>query len=201
MRADDGGACAPLNVAERSTKPPTAAREANLMRQFYVDSTARSLDAQSVRWAADCADHMIMWAKDVGRSVDYLESRADIAKDRIGYIGLSTGAALAPVFLAIEPRIKLGVIYMGGINLQPSRPEADTVNFARVKVPVLMLSGKFDNFYPTVSSQLPLFRPLGTPAEHKRRVEYDAAHNIPRAELIREVVNWLDKYWGKPTPR
>ena len=26
-------------------------------------------------------DHMIMWAKDVGRSVDYLESRPDIAKD------------------------------------------------------------------------------------------------------------------------
>ena len=75
-------------------------------------------------------DHMVMWSKDVGRSVDYLESRSDIAKDRIGYIGLSTGAVLAPVFLAIEPRISLGVIYMGGINLQPSLPEADTVNFA-----------------------------------------------------------------------
>ena len=36
-------------------------------------------------------DHMIMWAKDVGRSVDYLESRPDIAKDKIGYIGLSWG--------------------------------------------------------------------------------------------------------------
>ena len=28
-------------------------------------------------------DHMIMWSKDFGRSVDYLESRSDIAKDRI----------------------------------------------------------------------------------------------------------------------
>jgi eukaryotic-like serine/threonine-protein kinase len=151
---------------------------------------------------ADFRDHMIMWSKDVGRSVDYLESRSDIAKGRIGYIGLSSGAALAPVFLAIERRMKLGVIFMGGLNLQPSLPEADTVNFApRVTAPVLMLSGRFDNYYPTVSSQEPLFKLLGTPAEHKRRVEYEAAHNIPRNEMIKEVVGWMEKYWGTPTPR
>ena len=59
-------------------------------------------------------DHMIMWAKDVGRSVDYLESRPDIAKDKIGYIGFSWGAELAPLFLAVEPRISLGLIYSAG---------------------------------------------------------------------------------------
>ena len=151
---------------------------------------------------ADFRDHMVMWSKDTGRSVDYLESRSDIAKDKIGYIGLSSGATLAPVFLAIERRIKLGVIYMGGINLQPSRPEADTVNFApRVTQPVLMLSGKFDNYYPTVSSQEPLFKLLGTPAEHKLRREYEAAHNIPKAVMIKEVVGWMERYWGKPPLR
>ena len=36
-------------------------------------------------------DHMIMWSKDVGRSVDYLESRSDIAKDKIGYMGCELG--------------------------------------------------------------------------------------------------------------
>jgi cephalosporin-C deacetylase-like acetyl esterase len=147
-------------------------------------------------------DHMIMWSKDVGRSVDYLESRSDIAKDRIGYIGLSSGATLGPVFLAMEPRISLGVLFMGGFNLQPSLPEADTVNFApRVRVPVLMLNGRYDNYYPTASSQEPLFQLLGTPAEHKRRVVYEAAHNIPRNEMIKEVVNWLDRYWGAPPLR
>ncbi|MBA3296077.1 MAG: SUMF1/EgtB/PvdO family nonheme iron enzyme, partial [Acidobacteria bacterium] len=147
-------------------------------------------------------DHMIMWSKDVGRSVDYLESRSDIAKGKIGFIGLSSGAALAPVFLAIEPRVSLGVIYMGGFYLQPSLPEADAVNFApRVKVPVLMLNGRFDNFFPTGSSQEPLFKLLGTPAEHKRRIVYEASHNIPRNEMIKEVVNWMEKYWGSPTSR
>ena len=98
---------------------------------------------------AACRDHMIMWSKDVGRSVDYLESRSDIAKGRIGFIGLSSGATLAPVFLAMEPRISLGVLHMGGFYLQPSLPEADTVNFApRVKVPVLMPNGATVTFTP-----------------------------------------------------
>ena len=108
---------------------------------------------------ASYRDHMIMWAKDVGRSVDYLESRPDIAKDKIGFIGYSWGAELAPLFLAVEPRISLGVIYVGGFNLQPSLPEADPVNFApRVKVPVLMLNGRFDFFFPTATSQEPMFK-------------------------------------------
>ena len=46
---------------------------------------------------ASYRDHMIMWAKDVGRSVDYLESRPDIAKDKIGLLGFSWGAELAPL--------------------------------------------------------------------------------------------------------
>ncbi len=147
-------------------------------------------------------DHMIMWAKDVGRSVDYLESRADIAKDRIGYIGYSWGAEVAPLILAVEPRFSLGLICLGAFNLQPSLPEADPLNFApRVKVPVLMLNGRFDFFGPTAISQEPMFKLLGTSAEHKRRVVYETSHTIPRNEMIKEVVNWMEKYWGPPTPR
>ena len=142
-------------------------------------------------------DHMIMWAKDVGRSVDYLESRHDIAKGKIGFIGFSWGGGIAPLLLAVEPRISLAVIYVGGFYLQPSLPEADPVNFApRVKVPVLMLNGRFDFFFPTATSQEPMFTLLGTPAEHKRRVVYETSHAIPRNEMIREVVDWMEKYWG-----
>ena len=143
---------------------------------------------------------MIMWAKDVGRSVDYLESRPDVAKDKIGYMGVSWGAEIAPLFLAVEPRISLAVLHIGGFNRQPSLPEADPVNFApRVNVPVLMLNGRYDFFYPTATSQEPMFKLLGTPPEHKRRVVYESSHRIPRNEMIKEVVNWMDKYWGPPT--
>ena len=99
---------------------------------------------------------MIMWAKDVARSIDYLQGRPDIAKDKIGYIGLSWGGMVAPIVLAVEPRFSLAVIYCGGFALQPSLPEADPVNFApHVKVPVLMLNGRYDYFFPTATSQEP----------------------------------------------
>jgi len=76
------------------------------------------------------------------------------------------------------------------------------VHFAPyVRTPVLMLNGQFDYFSPTASSQEPLFKLFGTPLEHKRRVVYEASHNIPRSEMIKEVVNWMDKYWGPPTPQ
>ena len=49
------------------------------------DGLKSDISDMSAAWR----DHMIMWAKDVGRSVDYLESRSDVAKDRIGYMGVS----------------------------------------------------------------------------------------------------------------
>ena len=92
-------------------------------------------------------DHVIMWSKDVARSIDYLESRSDIAKGKIGHIGLSTDRT--PLILAVEPRISLAVIYCGGFARQQSFPEVDPVNFApRVKVPVLMLNGRYDYLLP-----------------------------------------------------
>jgi formylglycine-generating enzyme required for sulfatase activity/dienelactone hydrolase len=141
-------------------------------------------------------DHVIMWSKDLARSIDYLESRSDIAKGKIGHIALSTDRT--PLMLAVEPRISLAVIYCGGFDQRESLPEVDPVNFApRVKVPVLMLNGRYDYYYPTASSQEPMFQLLGTPADHKRRVVYESSHMIPRNETIKEVVNWMEKYWGE----
>ncbi len=143
-------------------------------------------------------DHMIMWSKDIGRSIDYLESRPDIARDRLGFIGLSWGAAMAPLFLALEPRIKAAVLFGPGFYMQASLPEADPVNFApRVRIPVLMLNGRFDFLFPTGSSQEPMFKLLGTADDRKRRVLYDTSHTVPRAELIRETLAWFDRYLGQ----
>ena len=98
---------------------------------------------------------------------------------------------------ALEDRIKVCVLIVPGFNLQRSLPEVDELNFApRVKVPVLMLNGRFDFFYPVETSREPMFRLLGTPKQHKRRVVYETGHNIPRNELIKETLDWLDRYLG-----
>jgi hypothetical protein len=59
-----------------------------------------------------------------------------------------------------------------------------------------MLNGRFDFIFPTGTSQEPMFQLLGTPKEDMRRVMYDTGHDIPRTEMIKETLNWLDKYLG-----
>jgi eukaryotic-like serine/threonine-protein kinase len=59
-----------------------------------------------------------------------------------------------------------------------------------------MLNGRFDFIFPTGSSQEPMFRLLGSAKEDKRRVIYDAGHDIPRADIIKETLTWLDRYLG-----
>jgi hypothetical protein len=55
---------------------------------------------------------------------------------------------------------------------------------------------------PLEEAQKPLFERLGTPAEHKRHVVFDAGHaaDYPRGQVIREVLGWLDKYLGPVKP-
>lgn len=63
--------------------------------------------------------------------------------------------------------------------------------------PPAMSDEGVDFDFPVESSQLPLFRLLGTPAEHKRHVIFeDAGHVPPRLDVIREILGWLDRYLG-----
>ena len=140
---------------------------------------------------------MILWSKDLGRSLDYLESRPDIDHDRIAYLGLSWGSEVAPILLAVENRFKVAVLESGGIDFAKPLPEADQLNFVtRVKIPVLMINGRYDHFFPVDSSQVPLYRLLGTPEKDKKHVIYETGHAPPRKEFIRESLDWLDKYLG-----
>jgi eukaryotic-like serine/threonine-protein kinase len=142
-------------------------------------------------------DHNIAWSKDVGRSIDYLETRKDVDASRLAYMGLSWGGAVAPIVLAVEDRFKTAVLMSGGLEFQRALPEADQINFVtRVKLPVLMLNGRYDHFFPVESSQLPLYRLLGTAAKDKKHVIYETGHAVPRKEFIRETLDWLDKYLG-----
>jgi dipeptidyl aminopeptidase/acylaminoacyl peptidase len=144
-------------------------------------------------------EHMIMWWKDLSRSVDYLETRADIDRDKLCYCGSSQGAWIAPVFLGQDERYKVSVLRLGGFPLMEANPAIDPINFiGKVEIPVLMLNGRYDYIFPYETSQLPMFRAFGTPAEHKRHVVFETAHSVHghRNEMIREVLDWLDRYLG-----
>jgi eukaryotic-like serine/threonine-protein kinase len=88
------------------------------------------------------------------------------------------------------------VILGGGLLPFKNLPEADDVNFVpRVRVPVLMINGRYDFSY-TFDGQTAMFRLLGTPNEHKRHAIFEAGHIPSRADIIRETLAWLDRYLG-----
>jgi eukaryotic-like serine/threonine-protein kinase len=143
-------------------------------------------------------DVRIQIAKDLGRSIDYLETRADIDHERLAYYGVSAGAFLAPPLLAIERRFKAAVLQSGGLDFSKPLPEVDPFNFApRVTLPVLMLNGRYDFVGPLETAQRPLFRLLATPPANKRHVLFESGHaGYPIRDLMKEILDWLDRYLG-----
>jgi cephalosporin-C deacetylase-like acetyl esterase len=142
-------------------------------------------------------EHVIMWVKDFSRSIDYLETRQDIDSQKIAYYGYSWGGALGAIVPAVETRVKVSVLHVAGLCFQKALPEVDAINYvSRVKIPVLMLNGKYDQFFPVETSQKPMFQLFGTPPAHKRHVIYEAGHFVPRDQLVKETLDWLDRYLG-----
>ncbi|HEX2450576.1 MAG TPA: protein kinase [Gemmatimonadales bacterium] len=142
-------------------------------------------------------DHVIAWAKDMRRSIDYLETRTDIDTSKLAYYGVSWGGYLGGLMPAVEPRVKAVVLLVAGLEFQRGLPEVEPINFLpRITVPVLMLNGQYDHYFPVETSQRPMFRLLGTPADKKRQVISEGGHFVPRTQLVRETLDWLDRYLG-----
>jgi hypothetical protein len=138
-------------------------------------------------------EHVIQWSKDLGRAIDYLETRSDIEMGQLGYVGMSWGSAMAPVMMAMEPRIKASVLISGGLVLQPTQPEVDPFNFLpRVRVPTHMVNVPNDYFYPLDTSQRPFYQFLG--AERKDRVLLEGGHLPPMNDVARETLDWFDQH-------
>jgi len=142
-------------------------------------------------------DVTIQRTKDFFSSVDYLETRTDVDHEKFGFYGLSWGASSAPRILALDKRVKVGVLVGGGLPSEPQPPEVDPINFApRVTIPVLMVNGRYDFDTPLNTSEMPLFRLFGTPPKDKRNALFDSGHVPPRNEIIKETLDWLDRYLG-----
>ncbi|MDZ4715205.1 MAG: SUMF1/EgtB/PvdO family nonheme iron enzyme [Cytophagales bacterium] len=170
-----------------------------LIRPIYKGTHERfdELDSDLPDETVFYKDHMIMWRKEIGRTLDYLETRNDFQNDKIGFLGWSWGGYMGGIMPALEPRIKVVVLNVGGMVMQKSLPEVDQLNFLpRVTQPVLMLNGKHDMFFPIETSQKPMFDFLGTPKDKKKMIVYESGHLVPRTDFVRESLNWFDQYLG-----
>ena len=136
----------------------------------------------------------IQWHMDLGRTIDYLETRPDLARGKLAYHGLSLGTTQGPRLLALEPRLKVAILFWGGF-LYRVPAEVFSLHFApRSTVPTLMISGRSDPIFPEATSALPMFRLLGTPERDKRRFVVEGGHVAFNQQVVRESIDWLDKY-------
>lgn len=145
-------------------------------------------------------DWVIQLAKDLRRSIDYLAARNDIDIEKLAYYGFSWGGELGPIMLAVEDRLKLGVLMCGGAHGCRKLPEVEEFNFApHVKVPVLMINGRHDSIFPVQFSQKPFFESFGTPQADKKHVLYPGGHGFMglfAKQITGDVLGWLDRYLG-----
>lgn len=167
---------------------------------IYRETYERGKDMRIAPGAIEDLQLVIQESKEVRRTVDYLQTRPDIDKTRLAYLGVSQGSAYGVIFTALDDRFKAVVFLDGGFFLGPTLPERDQVNFAaRIKKPVLMVNGQYDFTFSPDRSQLPLLKAIATPEADKRRVVSATPHDVSqdRAMLSREVLTWLDRYLGK----
>ncbi|MGE5715198.1 MAG: protein kinase domain-containing protein [Acidobacteriota bacterium] len=143
-------------------------------------------------------DLVIEWSKDLGRTLDYLETRPDVDRSLLAFYGVSLGAIDGVNLVAVENRLRAAVFVSGGFRLERVPPEVEPINFApRVRIPALLITGRYDFAHPYETAQLPMFRLLGTPEKDKRHDVLESGHVVPRTPpIIKEILDWLDRYLG-----
>ncbi len=145
-------------------------------------------------------DWQVRLSKDVGRAIDFLETRDDIDSEKIAYYGVSWGALVGPMILGVEDRLSLGVFLIPSFYGGGDIPEIKPINFApRITVPILILKGTTDNHFWEDPSRRPFFDLLGTPDADKDLRVYPGGHGMYGLfghEVRKDISDWLDRYFG-----
>jgi dienelactone hydrolase len=147
-------------------------------------------------------DRIISIYRDLGRGIDYLETRPDIDATRLAFYGTSMGVTAGTVLMGLEPRLKASILLSGGLLSSKVPPEVDALNFApRAKMPTLLITGRYDFGFPVDSNQKPLIRLLGAPEKDKQHKIFERAGHFPNPddgpEIFRLMLDWLDRYLGR----
>jgi dienelactone hydrolase len=128
---------------------------------------------------------------DYRRALDYLATRDEIDRGRVGALGLSMGGLMTLALSAVDARVKAAVPCV-----TPARPnERWTARAAlspyafapRVTVPTLMLMGRTDELYGQADAES-LLAAVGS--TDKTLEWFDAGHRLP-PEYVPRAVGWL----------
>jgi eukaryotic-like serine/threonine-protein kinase len=139
---------------------------------------------------------MVNWITDLRLGVDYLETRDDLDKQKIAFLGISNGANLGLVLTAVETRYKTLLFESAGLekDFRTRIAETSPINFAsQVRTQKLFINGRYDETFPYNTDVKPFNKLLRQPF---RMVTYPGGH-IPTVEYFAPTANgWLDETLG-----
>jgi len=164
-------------------------------------------------------DEQIQLIIDLRRGVDLLLSRPDVAKDRLGYVGISYGGTQGGLLAGVETRIKAYALVVGngglvshftGSNdrnggylksLPPERVKGwlatmepiEPIRWVGRAAPAHLLfqNGRSDTMVPPADGRA--YQEAGS--EPKKRLWYDAEHGL-NGEAVRDRHTWLAEQIG-----
>lgn len=109
---------------------------------------------------------------------------------------MSWGGWLGGIIAAVEDRVSTLILLAGGV-LDVGLPEMNPLNYVtRIDVPLLVLNGEYDTILNYEYNAKPMAELVATPPEHVRLKAYPTDHIPPKAEYVKEILDWLDKYFG-----
>jgi eukaryotic-like serine/threonine-protein kinase len=116
-----------------------------VMYPVYLDTYERQVNFYLRQGLVD-SELNIAHYKDAARSLDYLATRSDIDSSKLAYLGVSMGSAKGVIISTLlQDRLKTSIFVDGGYFLFPPTPGNDQADFApRLKIPVLMVNGRYD---------------------------------------------------------
>lgn len=176
-----------------------------LIEPIYFGTFQRNDGRTVQRWGGSASRRELLrhWVQDLGRTIDYLETRPEMDADRVAYLGLSLGAALGPPLLAYESRFAAVVLYSGGFGHAASQATLDEQArlAGRVEAPVLLLAGRDDIVSPLDPHKTAFLRAFGAPDDEKVLRAFDAGHwPLPMNDVIRETIDFLERFVDSHQP-
>ncbi len=153
------------------------------------------------------AEQVMHYCGDYCRAVDYLESRKDVDRERLGYVGISWGAITGITYVAYDPRIKaMGSMVGGGdflglfskkaaekVALEGSKSSDPVYHVARIAPrPLLFINVTKDQLILKSWAES-LHKAAG---EGKKVVWLETDHyfkGLDRAMICNSVIDFMDK--------
>ncbi len=157
---------------------------------------------------------------DLRRAVDYVETKTEIDKEKIGYVGGSMGGILGAIFIGVEPRIEASVLIVAGGNMSLMVKESQHRTMPAIReyvqrenltdAQIQSLLDPIDpiNFIDNFSPRPVVFH-LGkfdttVPAEAGRQLYekagqpktvywYDSDHNVPLDLVMVRALDFMDR--------